>query len=218
MPPDADFPDIAQQLAERIGTLPASGGRTLIAIAGAPAGGKSSLAGTLVETLQETGLKAQVVPMDGFHLDNRVLEARGLLARKGAPETFDAEGFIALIHRIREGGEVVYPVFDRGRDIAIAGAGVIGSDCKIVIVEGNYLLFDEAPWRFLTRLWDLSVWIETPEQVLRDRCIARWLQHGHTPEQARLRAEGNDMKNAQRILAARQPADFLIGEIFEAEI
>lgn len=145
--------------------------------------------------------------MDGFHLDNRLLDARGLRSRKGAPETFDVAGFVALVKRLRAGGDVVYPIFDRSRDIAIAGAAVIEANCTLAIIEGNYLLFNEDPWRELASLWDLSVWLEVPEAMLRQRCVQRWLDHDHTPEAALARAEGNDLANARRIAAARLPAD-----------
>ena len=148
-----------------------------------------------------------MIPMDGFHLDNRLLDARGLRHRKGAPETFDAEGFIALMCRVKDGGEVVYPLFDRTRDLAVAGAAAIGADCDLAIIEGNYLLFDEAPWEALAPLWDISIWYDVPEAILLERCVQRWLDHGHTPEDARARAEGNDMANARRIADARLPAD-----------
>ncbi len=196
-----------EALAQRILALPKCGGRRLIAVAGAPASGKTVLAATLTEAVNRAGRTTRTIPMDGFHLDNRLLDARGLLSCKGAPETFDAEGFIALVCRLKGGGDVVYPLFDRERDIAIAGAAVIEADCDVAIIEGNYLLLDEDPWRSLSSLWDLSVWLETPESVLRDRCIQRWLDHDHTPEAAHARAEGNDLANARRIVSTRLPAD-----------
>ena len=202
---------IPRALMARLRALPA-GRRRLVAVAGVPASGKSMLSDALRAALVQDGHQAAVVPMDGFHLDNTVLEARGLRARKGAPESFDAAGFIALIQRLQSGAEVVYPVFDRARDLAIAGAGVVPTDCDFVIVEGNYLLFDEEPWSALTAMWDLSVWLDTPEETARARCIARWLAHGHTPEQARIRAEGNDLANARRIMAARLPADMTLAD------
>mgnify|MGYP000368530937 CR=1 FL=1 len=83
--------------------------------------------------------------MDGFHLDNAVLESRDLKHRKGAPETFDADGFVHLINRLRNNIEVAAPVFDRTRDLSVAGATIVPADCEVVIVEGNYLMFDEPP-------------------------------------------------------------------------
>ena len=201
-----------EQLALRIAALPRDAGRQLIAVAGAPASGKSTLASSLADAVRAAGRTVSTVPMDGFHLDNRILDERGIRDRKGAPETFDADGFITLVHRIKAGGEVVYPLFDRARDIAVAGAAVFEADCDIAIFEGNYLLFDEDPWRELAPLWNLSVWFDVPETVLLKRCVQRWLDHDHTPESARARAEGNDLANARRIAAARLPADITLGD------
>lgn len=195
------------KLVQRIMDLPEGNGRRLVAVAGAPASGKSSLALLLCESVKGAGRAAQIVSMDGFHLDNAILDKRGLRPRKGAPETFDAQGFAASVRRLRSGGEVVYPVFDRARDLAVAGAAVIGTDCDVAILEGNYLLFDEDPWRELAPIWDLSVWFEVPEVELLKRCVQRWLNHDHTPEAARARAEGNDLVNARRINSQRLPAD-----------
>jgi len=208
--PETFGADAIDDLVRGILALPQGAGRHLVAVAGAPASGKSELARALTAAVNRAGRTARTIPMDGFHLDNRILDARGLRHRKGAPETFDAEGFIALVHRLKSGAEVVYPLFDRARDLAVAGAAVIGPDCDLAIIEGNYLLFDADPWRALAPLWDISVWLETPETVLLDRCIRRWLDHDHSPDSARARAEGNDMVNARRIAAARLPADLTL--------
>ena len=197
----------AEALLQHILALPQGSGRSLVAIAGAPASGKSTLAAEMTGALRQAGRKARLIPMDGFHLDNAVLEARGLLARKGAPETFDADGFIVLMNRVKAGEEVVYPTFDRVRDLSIAGAAVIDANCDLVVVEGNYLLFDEPPWRSLADLWDFSIWCDTSEPVLLERCVQRWLDHNHTPDEARVRAESNDMANARRVIDMRLRAD-----------
>ncbi len=191
---------------------PKGHGRKLVAVAGAPASGKSVLGAALRDALRGEGLQAELVPMDGFHLDNRILDARGLRARKGAPETFDAAGFWALVQRLRNKTEVVYPLFDRARDLSVAGAGVIAPECEIVIIEGNYLLFDEQPWADLAALWDLAIWLDTPQHILRQRCISRWLEHGHDLAAAQTRAENNDLVNARRIIAARLPADITVSD------
>lgn len=185
--------------------------RRLIAMAGPPAGGKSTMAEALTQRLNSDGRSAALVPMDGFHLDNAVLVARGLLPRKGAPETFDADGFVALIARLAERRDVAVPVFDRARDIAIAGAAIVPAACDYVVVEGNYLLFDADPWRDLAPLWDLSVFLTVPMPVLRDRLVARWRDHGLDETAALARAEGNDLPNARRILTDRLPAMLELG-------
>ena len=148
--------------------------------------------------------------MDGFHLDNRVLDARGLRHRKGAPETFDLRGFARLLAEIAEGGEVVCPLFDRDRDLAIAGARVVPADSRVVVVEGNYLLYDAPGWRDLATFWSLSVFLEVSEPVLLARLMQRWLDQGLSPDDARARAEGNDMPNARLVTAHRLPADLAL--------
>ncbi|MBR2655888.1 MAG: nucleoside/nucleotide kinase family protein [Loktanella sp.] len=182
--------------------------RVLVAIAGAPGSGKSTMATELARRLNARGKRAVVVPMDGFHLDNAILEARSMLQRKGAPETFDANGFIRLIKAIKSGEEVFAPVFDRPRDLSIAGAVVIPANARYVIAEGNYLMFDEAPWSALAGLWDVSVRLDVPMPELRARLIQRWLSQNLSRAVATRRAESNDIPNAQRIIAKALPCDF----------
>ncbi|AUH66235.1 nucleoside/nucleotide kinase family protein [Paracoccus zhejiangensis] len=176
------------------------GPRSVVALAGAPGSGKSTLAEALVARLPG----AVLLPMDGFHLDDRVLDARGLRARKGAPETFDAAGFVALLGRVRAGGEVVFPIFDRSREIAIAGAGVIAAETRLVVVEGNYLLLDRDPWRAAS--YDLTVMLDVPEAELRRRLTARWQGYGADVE-AHLQ---NDMTNALTVIRESRPADLVV--------
>lgn len=194
----------------RVAELAKGRPRTVVAVAGPPASGKSTIAATLAAQLNASGITAKVVPMDGFHLDNAVLQERALFARKGAPETFDAEGFIALIERLRAGGEVSIPLFDRKRDMSIADADTVPADCAVVIVEGNYLLFDEPPWNRLADLWDLAISLEVTADELRDRLVRRWIDHGMTPEAALARTESNDLPNAARVRNASLPADLVI--------
>jgi pantothenate kinase len=181
-------------------------GRLLVAIAGPPGAGKSTLSDGLAEQLDG----AVVVPMDGFHLDNRVLEARGLLSRKGAPETFDVAGFSSLIKRLQTEDEVVIPVFDRSRDLAVAGARVIGAEAQILLIEGNYLLLDEAPWRDLGAFWHLTIGIEVPISVLETRLTQRWRDHGLDAAAAEARAMGNDIPNARRVVNGSSRADVIL--------
>ncbi|MEM9787778.1 MAG: sugar transporter [Pseudomonadota bacterium] len=182
--------------------------RQLVAITGAPGCGKSTLATELARRLNAQRRKAIVVPMDGFHLDNTILEARGLTQRKGAPETFDAPGFIRLIKALRTSEEVFAPIFDRTRDLAIAGAVAVPVDAKVIIVEGNYLMFDEAPWSELAGLWDVTARLDVPMPELRARLIHRWLSLNYSRAVATRRAEGNDIPNAQRVIDRALPCDF----------
>ncbi len=173
--------------------------RVLIALAGPPAAGKSTISSALLE---HYGKAAVILPMDGFHLDNKVLDAHGLRNRKGSPESFDADGFINMVKRIRSGEHVYAPEFDRAMDASIAGAVEI-RDQPVVISEGNYLLFDEAPWRDLATIWDLAIWLETRLEIVEERCIERWLGYGFSEEQAREKALGNDVANAKRVIERR---------------
>jgi fructokinase len=199
-------PDAAtlDRIAARIRALPPAHLRLRIAIAGPPGAGKSTFAAALVDRL---GPDAALVPMDGFHLDNAILTARGLLTRKGAPETFDALGFVRMVERLGTDAEVVIPGFDRARDIAIAGAAVVAPSCRIAVVEGNYLLLRTDPWRQLAHLWDLRVLIEPPPEVLEARLVRRWLDHGLPLPAATQRARGNDMVNAATVLSESVGAD-----------
>jgi pantothenate kinase len=184
-------------------------GRFVVAIAGPPGAGKSTFAEALLARLEAAAPgRAALVPMDGYHFDNAVLAARGLLARKGAPETFDVDALARDLQRIREGGPpVAVPVFDRGLDLARAGARVIRPEQELVLVEGNYLLLDAPPWDGLARLFDRTLMLAAPEPVLRRRLVERWLSHGLSPEAALERAEGNDLPNAVLVVGASRPAD-----------
>lgn len=185
----------------------------MVAIAGPPGAGKSVLADGLCETLVQAGESAAVVPMDGFHLDDRVLEARGLLSRKGAPETFDAAGLLVLLRRLKAcEPEVAIPIFDRSIELSRAAAAIVPTSARILLVEGNYLLFDEAPWRDIAALFDLSIFLDVDRAALERRLIRRWLHHGHTEEAARARALSNDLPNAERVMAQRLAADIIVSD------
>lgn len=183
-------------------------GRFIVGIAGPPGAGKSTLARTLCDRIAAAGVTVAVVPMDGFHLDDGLLEARGLLPRKGSPETFDVAGLRHLLSRLRNREEdVAVPVFDRAIEIARAGAAIIGADTRIILSEGNYLLLDEAPWDGLAGSFDLTVKLEVPFDELERRLIQRWLDLGYTYSRAREKVLTNDMPNARRVVTGSRQAD-----------
>lgn len=194
---------------EAITGLGAQDTRTLVGIAGPPGSGKSTLAARLAARL---GPQAAVLPMDGYHLDNATLEQRGLLHRKGAPQTFDAAGFVQLVRALRDGETVPYPTFDRAADRTVPGGGCIARDTRIVLIEGNYLLLDTPPWSALKPLFDLTVFLDVPTDVLRARLHARWRTHGLSPDQAAARADGNDMLNVALVQASSARADLSLAE------
>lgn len=179
-------------------------GRVMAALAGPPGAGKSTVAAELVGHL---GPGAKVVPMDGFHYDDRVLNQRGLQDRKGAPDTFDVAGFRHLIARLRVEDEVAIPLFDRTLEIARAGADIVTAMDRVLVVEGNYLLLNEAPWSGLAPLFDLTVWLDVPEAELEQRLMARWSEHGKSIEAARAWVTNNDMPNVRRVIKGSRAAD-----------
>lgn len=183
--------------------------RFIVAIAGPPGSGKSTLAARLHEVLPEG--TSVVVPMDGFHFDDAVLDRRDLRRRKGAPETFDFAGFDALLRRIRAGEpEIAIPVFDRTMELSRAGAAVIGPESKFILVEGNYLLLDEQPWSGLRERFDFTIFVDVPRFELERRLLERWREHGRPDAEARAWVADNDMPNVDRVLRHRANADLVV--------
>ncbi len=204
-PPAVDLDGLARRLAE-------GGGRRLVAIAGAPGSGKSTLVAELEARLNRGAPgRAVTVPMDGFHYDDAVLEAWGLRPRKGAPETFDAAGLAATLARLRARDEpsVAVPVFDRALELSRAAARLVPREAELVLVEGNYLLLDVPPWDRLPR-FDLAVRIAVPEAELKRRLRARWDGHGLPEAEVARRVEENDLPNGRLVEARSRPPDLVL--------
>ena len=185
-------------------------GRRVVAVAGPPGSGKSTLCADLERRLNRGRPgSAATVPMDGFHYDDAVLDGLGLRARKGAPETFDVGGLAALLHRLRSDDEpwVAAPLFDRARELSRAGALLVRREAGVVLVEGNYLLLDAPPWDALPP-FDLTVRVAVPEEELRRRLRARWA--GLPEAEIERRVEGNDMPNGRLVEARSRPADLVL--------
>ena len=168
----ASLTELADQVISRANAQARTGSsdRVLVAIAGPPGSGKSTTADELVDLLNKrTPGSAAVLPMDGYHYDDLVLEQRGHIARKGSPHTFDVAGFAHMLGRLRvnDEAEVAVPVFDRSIEIARAGARIIPQSVTYLVVEGNYLLLDVVPWNDLARFFDLTVFIDVPEDEAR---------------------------------------------------
>ena len=194
-------------LASEILALTISSRLLPVAIAGPPGSGKSTLAAALCSRI---GPRCCVVPMDGFHLDNATLEARGLLSVKGAPETFDLAGFKDLIDALVSGATTGFPTFDRDLDSVVAGGGNLPEGVSVLLFEGNYLLFDEPGWADLAQRWHAGIWLDVAEDVLEERLARRWLDQGMSREDALARARMNDLPNARRVMRHALPATWTL--------
>jgi len=207
-PQTTDLATLAALLAER-----AVHGRLILAMAGAPGSGKSTTAEKLAARLNQAQAgTAAVLPMDGYHYDDLYLGPAGLQPRKGAPQTFDVGGLFHTLRRLRARDEpaVAVPVFDRKIEIARAGARLIPPEVPVIIVEGNYLLLQQAPWPRLAPLFDITVMIDVPEAVLRSRLALRWEKYGLTPAAITAKLEENDLPNGRLVRSASAPADYRI--------
>lgn len=198
----------ARELVDRIGELSASG-RALVGLTGAPGVGKSHTAGLLVKALTSTGTPASLVPMDGFHLANRQLDRLGLRDHKGAPETFDVDGYVRLLEVLRGRPErpVYAPEFDRALEESLAAGLVVEPTDTVVVTEGNYLLHTDGGWGRVAGLLDLSIFLEAPYEVRRARLIERHVAGGRTPRAAAAWADEVDGANAVLIESTRLRAD-----------
>lgn len=190
------------------------GNRRILGIAGAPASGKSTLAVELVERLgRDFPGAVAAVGMDAFHLAQSVLQRRGLVEVKGAPQTFDAVGYLRLLERIQSTDETVYaPEFDRSIEDSIAHRIEIGPGVRLVVTEGNYLCLDADPWRAVHAALDETWFVELPESVRRQRLIDRHLRYGRSQAEAEQRADGSDQRNAELIAGSVLEPDVWIDQ------
>ena len=197
------------QLVARARALADAGPRQLLGIAGAPGAGKSTLAAALVAAL---GPVAALVPMDGFHLAEAELHRLGRHARKGALDTFDGAGFVALLRRLRApDAETVYaPQFRRELEEPIAGAIPVPSSVRLVVTEGNYLLLPHPPWDAVPGLLDEAWFLDLDADVRLRRLTDRHVAYGRDPVDAARRARGTDEVNAALVTATASRADLVV--------
>jgi pantothenate kinase len=198
---------LADDLIAKAGTTP----RFIIGIAGPPGSGKTTLADELCKAMIARDETAVVVPMDGYHFDDIVLNKRGHRARKGAHYTFDAAGFVHLIKRIKSNeNNIAIPVFDRTIELSRAAADVIEASTRFIIVEGLYLLLKREPWTALKPLFDISIFLDVPKAELERRLTQRILHHGHDLEYAKNWIASNDMLNADEVISNSATADLTV--------
>jgi pantothenate kinase len=185
--------------------------RRILGIAGAPGAGKSTFARRLVAASE---VPAALVPMDGFHLADSALAALGLRDRKGAPETFDAWGYAALLRRLRTAEEPVWaPGFERGLGQPLAGAIAVQPDVELVVTEGNYLLLDRPEWRAVRAELDEAWFLDVDDEVRRSRLVARHIEFGASPDAAELWVARVDEPNALLVAASRASADRVVSDV-----
>ena len=183
--------------------------RSLTALAGPPASGKSHIANALCRDLNKYSPDSAVVlPMDGYHLDDALLEKQGMRDRKGAPHTFDIAGFIHILQRISLGDEIdiAVPVFDRSLELSRAAGRLIPRTARHILVEGNYLLLDQPEWRDLASFFTTTVMITAPRSLLERRLMQRW--QNLSPTQAREKCESNDLPNADLVMNSSMSTEF----------
>ncbi|NEB03622.1 nucleoside/nucleotide kinase family protein [Streptomyces sp. SID13726] len=196
-------------LVTRARSLAAPDGRAVLGLAGSPGAGKTTLAERLVRALNGPGEPwVAHVPMDGFHLADVELDRLGLRDRKGAPETFDAAGYAALLKRLREEtDDVVYaPGFERVLEQPVAGAVPVLPTARLVVTEGNYLLL----WPRVRSQLD-EVWFCAPDEDERlRRLIARHEEFGKSHEDAVAWVLRSDQANAELVAATRDRADLVV--------
>ncbi|PZE72321.1 MULTISPECIES: nucleoside/nucleotide kinase family protein [unclassified Curtobacterium] len=199
----SDSGTTVDQAVERAVELARSSHRTVLGIAGAPGAGKSTLARRIVTAVDDrlgAGTAVQV-PMDGFHLSNAALDALGRHDRKGAADTFDADGYVALVRRLVAADEDVVwaPDFDRRVDEPVAGSIAVPRAARLVVSEGNYLLDDTAPWSALPALFTETWFCAVADDVRLDRLVGRHMRHGRDHDAARAWAVEVDGVNAARV-------------------
>ncbi len=195
--------EMAKVILEGVKSLKPKKDRNLIAIAGPPGAGKSTVAEIVTDLMNENLMKTSLVPMDGFHLDNKTLKRAKLLDRKGAPETFDVKGFTELIKNLRYKRNLSVPLFDRSVDEVVKNARKIPAEQEYIIAEGNYLLLNKDYWRDLYNYWDYKVFISVDKNVLKSRLLERWLSENHTYSEAEARVLKNDLVNANIVNSNR---------------
>ncbi|WP_330228412.1 nucleoside/nucleotide kinase family protein [Nocardia sp. NBC_00508] len=197
----------------------AGDGRYLLGIAGPPGAGKSTLSVALRDAINAEvgGAVAEIAPMDGYHLANDVLRATGSLTRKGEPDTFDVDGYVAGLRRLRStplGQPVAWPTFDRTIDAPVSGGVVF--DCQpLVITEGNYLLLDDfetRQWSAVRALLDECWYLDAARPVIQDRLLRRHIRGGRTPAAAEEKVRDSDLRNAELVATTSARADVVLRE------
>ena len=205
--------DVQGLTARLLAAVEAQPGRFLLGIAGPPGAGKSTLAHALAAGMRHAlGSTALVAPLDGFHLSNETLASRGLLSIKGAPQTFNASGFVEHLRQLRQDprATVLWPDFDRSAERTVPDAISIDASTRLVIAEGNYLLLEQPPWHDVRELLDQVWYLDVPGDILRRRLIERAMAYGRSEDDAVRHVDESDLRNAELVSQAKHLADLII--------
>lgn len=184
--------------------------RIIVGVVGAPGTGKSTLTHAIADLLGDD--LCRVVPLDGFHLGQGIINDTELAGRKGAPDTFDVGGYLSLLRRLRANTEetIYAPVYRRELEEPIAASVAVPRTTRIILTEGNYLLLAHDGWELVRDLLDDAWYVDTPDSVRRERLVARHIRFGKPPELARAWVDGSDERNAELVAATRSRADRVI--------
>jgi len=204
----ASKPPLDELVSRALGLVPTHG-RAVLGITGPPGAGKTTLTSGL---LAELGPEVAHLPMDGFHLADAQLDRLGLRERKGAPETFDVDGYVAALSRLHAAPDsVLYvPGFERDLEQPIAAALAIAPSARLVITEGNYLLLTDGGWEHVRPLLAECWYVDLADDVRRERLLRRHEHFGKTPDAAREWVERSDEANARLVAATRVRADLTV--------
>ena len=184
--------------------------RIIIGIIGKPGAGKSTLSSHLMKNLpKET---TALVPMDGYHLSNLQLKKLGRADRKGAPDTFDATGFVNLLKRISTdtSNDIYFPIFHREIEESIAAEGVVTKETKFVITEGNYLLHNQDGWQEVAPVLTESWYVQVDDKLRLERLVNRHIKYGKEPKFAHDWAHGTDERNAQLVEGTKPRSSVIV--------
>ena len=208
MPVELDSLDAALNRARFLAD--STNSRIIIGIVGKPGAGKSTLSSHLLKHLPKDS--TSLVPMDGYHLSNLQLANLGRADRKGAPDTFDAIGFAEILERVKLDleNDIYFPIFHREIEESIAAEGVVTSNTKIVITEGNYLLHDKNGWEKVSSLLTESWYVELNDKTRLERLVNRHIKFGKEPQFAHDWAHGTDERNAQLVAKTKDKATVIV--------
>jgi pantothenate kinase len=182
--------------------------RFILGVVGKPGVGKSTFTDYLREQLSSE--LVAILPMDGFHMSNEKLIELGRRERKGAPDTFDVDDFAETLANVRDshGVDIRFPIFNREIEASIPNAGLVPAGVKLVIVEGNYLLHDQSGWEKIAIHLDESWFLNVDDHLRMERLIARHIEFGKSPEDAKAWSQGTDEVNAKLIQLTQPRADY----------